>query len=162
MARILTKDEVRDVIEALVGKYEGDFIRRSNVWTTTNGMIRQPGRIGSFLEAKFNTSFGPEFIAFVELITDYNLPGMLNVTREGKTNGDPTPDWWYDREMSAGMWNPDLIPFISVGNGDFFCLSASKGPESGVYYVDHEDGSEEPLTPSFREWLERVEYFLNG
>jgi SMI1-KNR4 cell-wall len=162
VARILTKDEVRDVIEALVGKYEGDFnppIERLD----DNQRYDPPTRKDwEFLEAKFNTSFGPEFIAFVELITDYNLPGMLNVTREGKTNGDPTPDWWYDREMSAGMWNPDLIPFISVGNGDFFCLSASKGPESGVYYVDHEDGSEEPLTPSFREWLERLEYFLNG
>jgi|SRR5215216_1172139 len=98
--------------------------------------------------------------AFVELITDYNLPGMLNVTREGRTNGDPTFDWWYDREMGFGGWKPDLIPFISMGNGDFFCLSASQGPQSGVYYVYHEDGQEEQLTVSFQEWIERMDEFL--
>jgi hypothetical protein len=63
--------------------------------------------------------------------------------------------------MGFGEWNPDLIPFISVGNGDFSCLSAAKGPQSGVYYVYHE-GDEEELTTSFREWLERLEFFLNG
>jgi hypothetical protein len=87
---------------------------------------------------------------------------MLTVTREGRTNGDPTVDWWYDHEMSFDTWNPDLIPFIVVGNGDFFCLSAGKGPQSGVYYVDHENDDVEELTPSFQGWLERLEFFLNG
>jgi hypothetical protein len=58
-------------------------------------------------------------------------------------------------------WNADLIPFIAVGNGDFFCLSAAAGPQSGVYYVDHE-GDTQRITESFDGWLERLEYFLNG
>lgn len=157
----LTKDEIRELIEALVTKYEDD----SNPPIERLGSDEQfdpPARKDwEFLEQKFNCSFNPEFVAFVELITNYNLPGMLNVTREGRTNGDPTIDWWYDREMGFGQWNPDLIPFISVGNGDFFCLSAGSGPQSGVHYVYHE-GDEDKLTTSFREWLERLEFFLNG
>jgi SMI1-KNR4 cell-wall len=158
----VTKDEIRGAIEALVKKFDGNFnppIERLK----KNERFDPPSRKDwEFLEAKFRCSFGPDFVSFVEVITDYNLPGMLNVTREGRTNGDPTFDWWYDREMGFGSWNADLIPFISVGNGDFFCLSASSGAQSGVYFVDHENGTDERLTASFPEWLERLEYFLNG
>ena len=158
----LTKDEIKDVIEALVKKYEGDFdppIERLE----RDEQFDPPGRKDwEFLEKKFNCSFSPEFVAFVELVVNYNLPGMLNVTREGKTNGQPTVDWRFDREMSYGTWNPDLIPFMDVGNGDFFCLSASAGPQSGVYYVYHDDEQAEQLTASFEEWLGRMEEFLNG
>lgn len=158
----MTKDEISELIEALVRKYEDDFnppIERLGLDEQFDPPTRKDWK---FLERKFNCSFDPEFVAFVELITNYNLPGMLNVTREGRTNGDPTFDWWYDRELASGGWNADLIPFISVGNGDFFCLSAGKGPQSGVYYVYHEEGDEEELTTSFRGWLERLEFFLNG
>ena len=158
----LTKDEIKDVVEALVKKYEGDFdppIERLK----RNEQFDPPGRKDwEFLERKFNCSFSPEFVAFVELIVDYNLPGMLNVTREGKTNGNPTVDWRYDHEMSYGTWNPDMIPFMDVGNGDFFCLSAGEGPQSGVYYVYHGDDQAEQLTASFEEWLGKMEEFLNG
>lgn len=156
----MTKDEIKDVIEALVKKYEGDFdapIERLK----RNEQFDPPGRKDwEFLERKFNCSFSPEFVAFVELIVNYNLPGMLNVTREGKTNGNPTIDWRYDRELGYGSWSPDLIPFIGVGNGDFFCLSASQGPQSGVYYVYHDDEQAEQLTANFDEWLGRMEEFL--
>jgi hypothetical protein len=157
----LTKDEIKDVIEALVTKFERDS--NPPIERLTRGQQFDPpsDKDWEFLERKFNCSFSPEFVAFVELIVDYNLPGMLNVTREGRANGDPTVDWWYDREMGFGDWNADLIPFIAVGNGDFFCLSASKGSESGVYYVYHE-GEEEQLTASFQAWLEKLELFLNG
>jgi len=158
----LTKDEIRELIEALVRKFEDDSnppIERLDADEQFDPPTRKDWE---FLERKFNCSFSPEFVAFIELITDYNCPGTVNVTREGRTNGDPTMDWWYDREMGLGGWNPDMLPFISVGNGDYFCLSAGKGPQSGVYYVYHEDGSEEELTASFQEWLERMEFFLNG
>jgi len=158
----VTKSEIKKAIEALVKKYEGDF--NPPIEPHRRGEQFEPPtrKDWEFLESKFNCSFSPEFVDFVELITDYNLPGMLNVTREGKTNGDPTPDWWYDREMADDMWNPDLIPFIAVGNGDFFCLSASKGPQSGVYYVDHGAGAEDQITNSFEEWIRQMELFLHG
>lgn len=158
----MTKDEIKDVIEALIRKYDGDFdapIERLRRNEQFDPPVRKDWE---FLERKFNCSFNPEFVAFVELMTDYNLPGMLNVTREGRTNGDPTLDWWYDREMSYGAWNPDMIPFISVGNGDFFCLSAGKEPQSGVYYYYHDAEHYEQLTTSFQDWLERMDEFLNG
>jgi hypothetical protein len=158
----LTKDEIRQVIEALVEKYGGDFNPPIERWGKDRQFDPPTRKDWEFLERKFNCSFGPEFVSFVELITDYNLPGMLTVTREGRTCGDPTLDWWYDHEVGLGGWKPDLIPFIAVGNGDYFCLSASRGPHSGVYFVYHEDGHEEQLTASFKEWLERLEFFLNG
>lgn len=157
----MTKNEIKEAIEALVRKYEGDFNPPIEPLDEDEQFDPPTRKDWEFLERKFNCSFNPEFVAFVELITDYNLPGMLNVTRERRTNGDPTMDWWYDRELPDG-WNPDLIPFIAVGNGDFFCLSASKEPKSGVYYVDHGAGEEEEITRSFAEWIEQMEKFLHG
>jgi hypothetical protein len=158
----VTKDEVREVIEALVEKYEGDLNAPIERWGKDKHFHPPTRKDWEFLEKKFNSSFSPEFVFFAELITGYNLPGMLPVAREGRTDTDPALDWWYDREMSFGEWNSDLIPFLAVGNGDYFCLSASKGPQSGVYFVYHEDGQAEQLTASFQEWLERLELFLNG
>lgn len=158
----MTKDEIRDVIEALVRKYDGDFDAPIERWGKDQQFDPPTRKDWEFLETKFNCSFSSEFVSFSELITDYNLPGIVTVTREGRTYGDPTVDWWYDREMSLGGWNPDMIPFLSVGNGDYFCLSAGEGPQSSVYFVYHEDGHEEALAASFAEWLERLEFFLNG
>ena len=163
----MTKDEVREIVEALVRKYEGDSNPPIEPWDEDEQFDPPTRQDWEVLERKFNCSFPPEFVSFVEVITDYNLPGMLNVTREGrvyggKTYGEPTLDWSYDHEMSFGTWNPDLIPFIDESTGDYFCLSASEGPQSGVYYVYHEDNSVERLTDSFPEWLERLEEFLNG
>ena len=158
----MTKDEIKEVIETLVRKYERDFsppIERLHGGEQFDPPDRKDWE---FLERKFNCSFSPEFVAFVELIVNYNLPGMLNVTREGKTNGNATMDWRYDHEMSFGTWNADMIPFIAVGNGDFFCLSAGKGAESGVYYVDHGADEEEEITKSFAAWIEQMEKFLYG
>jgi hypothetical protein len=159
----VTKDHIKKLIEALVTKYEADFsppIERLSQAARGEPPNREDW---TFLERKFHCSFSPEFVAFAELIVDYNLPGMMRVRREGDSaSGDPTIDWWYDHEMSFGSWNPDMIPFIGVGNGDFFCLSVADGPQSGVYYADHEAGEEQRLTASFQEWLERLEEFLQG
>ena len=158
----MTKNEIKAAIEALVRKYEDDFdppIERLDEDEEFDPPTRKDWQ---FLERKFDCSFSPDFVAFAELIVDYNLPGMLNVTREGRTNGDPTMDWWYDHEMEDDAWNADMIPFIAVGNGDFFCLSAGKGPASGVYYVDHGAGEEQQITDSFAEWIGQMELFLRG
>ena len=159
----LTKEDIRKAIEALVIKYEGDFnppIERLPGDERGEPPTRDDW---AFLERKFHCSFSPEFVAFAELIVDYNLPGMMRVRREAASaSDDPVIDWWYDHEMSLGGWNADMMPFINVGNGDFFCLSVADGPQSGVYYVDHEEGGEARLTASFPEWIERLEKFLQG
>ena len=159
----MTKNDIRDVIEALVTKYEADFNPPIERLPQDEQGDPPTSEDWAFLERKFHCSFSPEFVAFAELIVDYNLPGMMRVRREGNSaSDDPTIDWWYDREMSSGGWNADMMPFISVGNGDFFCLSVADGPRSGVYYADHEAGEEQRLTASFPEWLERLEEFLQG
>lgn len=155
----MTRGEVKALLDALVEKYEGDD---APPLESRAGQFDPPTREDwEYMETKFNCSFSPEFVSFMELITDYNCPSVLNVRRGGRTNGDPTLDQSYDREMSFGRWNPDLIPFLDMGNGDYFCLSASRGEHSPVYYVYHEGGEEE-LTGSFEEWLGRLDYFLNG
>lgn len=68
----------------------------------------------------------------------------------------------YDFEMENGSWNVDLIPFFSIGNGDYFCLSARAGRASPVFYVYHEDGRVEEYSQSFEEWLRGLPNFLNG
>ena len=159
----MTKDEIREVIEALVTKYEADFnapIERLPKDERGDPPTREDW---AFLERRFRCSFSPEFVSFAELIVGYNLPGMMRVRRdEDSESGDPTIDWWYDHEMSLGDWNADMMPFIAVGNGDYFCLSVSEGPRSGVYYADHEAGGVDRLTASFPEWLGRLEEFLQG
>jgi hypothetical protein len=156
----MTREEVKGIIEALVEKYEGDFdppVER------LDEPFAPPTRGDwEFLEAKFGCSFGPEFVAFMELMSGYNCPGVLNVTREGRTNDDPTVDWSYDHEMSFGRWDADLIPFLDVGNDDYFCLSAGREPRSPVFYVYHETGESEQLTDSFEGWLKELETHLNG
>lgn len=156
----MTKEEVKAVLDALAEKYEGHF--DPPVERLEEPFDPPTREDWEYLEAKFKCSFSPEFVAFMELMPGYNCPGVLNVTRKGRTNGDPTPDWSYDHEMSFGRWNPDLIPFLDVGNDDYFCLSASRAERSPVFYVYHENGEAEELTDSFEQWLGRLEEFLNG
>lgn len=40
----------------------------------------------------------------------------------------------YDYEINNGNWDANLIPFLDIGNGDYFCISAEHCPESPIYY----------------------------
>lgn len=67
--------------------------------------------------------------------------------------------------MAHGPWNPDLIPFHEVGDGDFHCLSAAAGELSPVLYVSHESpgpASARPIEASFEDWLRRLEFHMGG
>ncbi len=53
----------------------------------------------------------------------------------------------------------DFIPFYTVGNGDFLCLSRAAGSFSPVFYVAHDDPNVGKLHQSFSDYLEDPEWF---
>jgi hypothetical protein len=113
------------------------------------------------LEAKFQTSFPEDFVLFYELMTGFSFPGdILNIQPEGKTNGNDDIGFVYDLEMRSENWDSQMIPFYSIGNGDYFCLSSKEGKDSKVYYRYHEDGRYEPYSSSFTEWIKDLPEFL--
>ena len=112
------------------------------------------------LERKFATQFPDAFRSFIELMSIFHFPGdILNVRESGKTNGNDTIALTYDLEMKD-QWNADLIPFYSIGNGDYFCLSAKEGRASAVYYWSHENHSVSKENESFENWLKALPGFL--
>jgi len=112
------------------------------------------------LERKFSTRFPDAFKTFIELMSTFHFPGdILNVRESGRTNGNDTIALTYDLEMSD-QWNADLIPFYSIGNGDYFCLSAKEGSETAVYYWSHDDCSVSKENESFENWLCSLPTFL--
>jgi hypothetical protein len=155
----MTRAQVQELLEDLCARYEGD----SNPPLERDNEVYDPPTESdwAFLRERFGTTFSREFIDFMELIQGYNCPNVLNVTREGRTNGDPTLDWTYDREMSLGMWDADMLPFLALGDGSFYCVRISAGARSAVYFVD-ETATADECAPSFEDWLLRLEYFLNG
>jgi len=117
------------------------------------------------LEDKFQCSFDLDFVNFMDILGSYQFPGeVYDVVRSGRTSGNGTIDAIYDIEMSFGSesgWNADLIPFYGIGNGDCFCLSASRCQNSPVFYVYHEDGHFQEEYPSVEAFLRDLPELLS-
>ncbi|MGE7022148.1 SMI1/KNR4 family protein [Solibacillus cecembensis] len=113
------------------------------------------------IEKKYKCKFPMEFRFFIDLMSEYSFPGgILNVSH-GKKNGNDTIEFTYDYEMKQGGWKEKLIPFYSVGNGDYFCLLSNECPNSGVYYYSHEHNNIEKDADNFEEWLNQLPNFLS-
>jgi hypothetical protein len=113
------------------------------------------------LRNKFQTEFCDEFIWFVELVTSYRFRGeILNVASSVNKSTSDSIALVYDSEIENGNWDEDLIPFYSIGNGDYFCLSARAGKKSPVYYVYHDEGRAECYSDSFPTWLRNLPTFM--
>lgn len=109
------------------------------------------------LVRKFSCDFSDDFVRFNELITQYEgLGELLSVRLDGNLRTEDTIILTYDFEMKHGNWMPDMIPFYSVGNGDYECLSAKEGKDSKVFYVYHEDGHAEMYASSFADWVRKL------
>lgn len=121
-----------------------------------------PSKAGwEILERKFSTSFPIGFVYFMELMAEYSFPGdILNVRCEGRTNGNDTIAAVYDAEMAYGSFPSYLVPFYSVGNGDYFALNAKERELSAVYYYYHEDGRVEQVCSNIDEWIMQLPAFL--
>lgn len=145
----MTKDEIRKCLEPILEvETDGLDIPTEAEWLC--------------LESKLKTKFGTEFRSFIELMAEFSFPGdILNVSSDGNTNGNDDIALVYQDEIKNGRWNEDMIPFYSIGNGDYFCLSAKEGAQSPVFYYYHENGSFSQEYDGFAEWLNALPDFLS-
>lgn len=104
------------------------------------------------LEQKFNCSFSSDFRNFISLTTTrYSRPGeILEASAE---NGNDSISLCYDMEQQFGHWRPEMIPFFSIGNGDYYCLCSTECPESRVFYFYLDSREYDVEFDSFAAWL---------
>ena len=144
----MTKDEVEKLLISVLDK-ETESLESPSA----NDWIK--------IEGKFGCQLPNEFKCFIELMAEYVFPGdILNVS-SGKTNGNDTIEFTYDCEMNEGIWQEELIPFYSIGNGDYFCIHSEECPGSAVYYYAHDELIVEKETENFEEWLNQLPVFLS-
>ncbi|NOW06156.1 SMI1/KNR4 family protein [Clostridium beijerinckii] len=109
------------------------------------------------LSDKFSYSFSNEFKYFIELMSLWSFPGEIYNVSNGNNNGNDTIEEVYNHEMRYGNWNPNMIPFYGIGNGDYFCISTL---DSKVYYYYHDKEEFEEYYESFKAWIEDLPNFL--
>lgn len=112
------------------------------------------------LTSRLGCVFSPEFRSFIELMAKYQFPGDIYNVSSGGTNGNDLIEVVYGTELQMGHWNPDMIPFYGIGNGDYFCLSKQECPDSAVYYYYADRGDFGKYSPSFEDWLRNLPAFL--
>lgn len=101
------------------------------------------------LERRFDFRFPDEFKLLHEVICRYCLDGGYLAI--GKRPHEDDIALVYDREMEEELWHdPDLIPFCSIGNGDYYCFNKTN---SKVYFVFHDDCHNEQTHDSIQEWI---------
>lgn len=106
-----------------------------------------------YLEQYFNCKFDEYFKAFMDLMSKYSFEGdILGISEKGDTDSIIYV-YNHELEFQEGVWDTDLIPFHSIGNGDYECISIRRCPNSPVYYVSHEDNEKEEVSKSFQGWV---------
>ncbi|EEM02756.1 MULTISPECIES: SMI1/KNR4 family protein [Bacillus] len=144
----MTKDEIANLLESMLDKELGDLDSPSaNDWVK--------------IEKKFGCQFPKEFKYFIELMSEYVFPGEILNVSSGKTNGNDTIEFTYDYEMKEGFWKNELIPFYSIGNGDYFCFHSKECHQTGVYYYFHEEHGVTKEADNFEDWLNQLPTYLN-
>jgi len=115
------------------------------------------------LAATFGCRFHEDFIMFSNVMADYE--GLGDLLSVGEGSNVRTPDTIalvHDHETRIGGWPPHLVPFLSVGNGDYFCLDAREGIDSSVYYCYHEDRRVEKYAETFADWICKIPMLVAG
>ena len=145
----MNRQEIENVLDSLFPKRDIPYDQATNEdW--------------EHLKAKFGTDFSKAFVDFMELVNLYRFRGeILNVARKGNISSNDTIELSHDFEVENGQWDKDMIPFYNIGNGDYFCLSASAGATSPVFYVYHEDGRIERYSEDFVNWIRHLSRFFS-
>jgi SMI1-KNR4 cell-wall len=113
------------------------------------------------LSAKLGCTFSNDFRSFIELMAVYRFPGQIYNVSSGKTNDEDQIAVVYDMECKYPEWDPDMIPFFGIGNGDYFCINRMQCPDSPVYYRYLDRESFEEDSPSFEQWIRGLPDFLD-
>jgi hypothetical protein len=56
-------------------------------------------------------------------------------------------------------WEDDLIPFYAIGNGDYLCFRKSECPNSGVYFIPHDEARITKTHSTFSHYLNDPKWF---
>lgn len=112
------------------------------------------------VESKFGCTFGDDFKTFMTLMSRFHFPGEILNVSSGRTNGNDSVELAFDLESQSAHWNPEMVPFYAIGNGDYFCLQKSECPFSKVYYFYSERAAFESYCDSFAEWVRQLPQFL--
>lgn len=112
------------------------------------------------LEKKLGIKYKKEYKTFVNFLGKYEIPLMfLNVIEAENSNGDDTVVLAYNFEKENNkFWPQDLIPFVDIGNGDYFCFSRN---DSKVHYYYHDKLKSEIFSDDFDSWLISLPEFLS-
>lgn len=101
-----------------------------------------------------------DFMAFHEVVGGFGFQGDL--LEVAAIDGGDTIALTRSVEIGIGGWPEDLVPFLAVGNGDYFALSIREGPASRAYYVRHEDRGVEQVHQSFADWIKDLDGSFPG
>lgn len=104
-----------------------------------------------------NCNFSKEFKIFIELMSVWMFPGDIYNVATQNNNGNDTIITVYNHELKYGDWKKDMVPFYGIGNGDYFCISAS---DSKVYYYYGDEERFEEYCDNFEMWINQLPEFL--
>ncbi|MBR1663906.1 MAG: SMI1/KNR4 family protein [Ruminococcus sp.] len=110
-------------------------------------------------EEYFECEFGSEFKWFIDFMSKYSFPGDIYNVQDKSANGNDTIIVVYEHESKYDDWDKDMIPFLGIGNGDYFCIN-KKTKEIFYYYAEVPEY--EKTNSSFSEWIEGLPAFLEG
>lgn len=118
------------------------------------------GKDWKYVEQKFKCKFPETYIIFQSIFGKYLIPLEIYNISTGQSNGDDLVSLVYDTEVDISDWDSDTIPICGLGNGDYFCLRASEGKNSAVYFYDHNNNSVTKFNNSFGEWILGLKEFI--
>ncbi|MCE2029736.1 SMI1/KNR4 family protein [Sessilibacter corallicola] len=112
------------------------------------------------LENNLKIQYSEEYKLFISLLGKYEIPLMvLNIIDSDNSTGDDTVKVAYDYEQqNNSLWPSTLIPFIDIGNGDYFCFSCD---DLAVHYYYHDKQKTEKYADNFSDWLKQLPEFLD-
>jgi hypothetical protein len=112
----------------------------------------------ALLESQLGCQFPTDFRVLHDLMAKYIFEGEYLCIAPVENYDDIATVYNYERN-SGRNWPVELIPFYSVGNGDYLCFKSSECPESAVYYIYHEDDTVKQVHGSLAAWLKDPEWF---
>jgi hypothetical protein len=107
---------------------------------------------GVRIEDYFGCSMPEGFTAMRALIGIYRIEGDHMPAEEMIAAFEA------EKEINP-TWEDDLIPFYAIGNGDYLCFRKSECPNSGVYFIPHDEARITKTHSTFSHYLNDPKWF---
>jgi len=144
----VTKNEIRSILNSCLSPESAGFQSPSvKEWES--------------LQNRFSCIFPTEMRDFIDLMAEYMFPGEILNVGTGPNNNNDTIEFTYDFEVRENpSWPCEMVPFYSIGNGDYFCVSSLRCPDSPVFYYYHDREGCEEYSSTFDNWVSNLPKFL--